>query len=123
LTTEANPVVFVVDDEHSTAEMIAFLLEREGFQVSTFYNPIPAMQQAALTPPDVVVTDFEMPEVNGLEFAAWLEKFCPACHIVMLTGHVDTLRESADRGPHFILLAKPLGPIQLIAAVKGTLRL
>ncbi len=120
MTTEANLVVFVVDDEHSTAEMMGFVLEREGFQVSTFYSPVPAMQQAAATPPDVVVTDFEMPEVNGLEFAAWLEKFFPTCRIIMVTGHVDTLQERVDRGPHFILLAKPLGPIQLIAAVRGT---
>lgn len=61
--------ILVVDDEFLVADVLAFALEDEGFMVVRASNGRKALDILDRERPDLVITDFMMPVMNGLEFA------------------------------------------------------
>ena len=61
--------VLVVEDEHSLAEVLTMLLNLEGFEVAVAVNGKDALDQLEGARPDVIVTDYMMPVMNGGEMA------------------------------------------------------
>jgi CheY-like chemotaxis protein len=61
--------VLVVDDEHSQAEILLMLLSLEGFEVVVASNGKEALAQLDRVQPDLIVTDYMMPLMNGGEMA------------------------------------------------------
>ena len=116
-TASKPPVVFVVDDEPHIADTCSLILQSAGCQVYTFYDGADVLSHAPTLVPDVVVTDFAMPRMNGLALTAWVRENYPKCRVVMITGHAGAL-PNVERGGHFILLNKPVPPPELIAVVK-----
>jgi len=112
--------VLVVDDDKPLALVISEALRGTGFEVSTFNGVFPAAQFALKTAPNIVVTDYDMPGINGLVFSAWLSVNCPACKIVIISGDAATVTEQAPLGLKFTLLQKPVTIGVLIAAVQSS---
>lgn len=67
MSAKAPPHVLLVEDEPGTLTTVALLLEMSGFRVTQASNGERALQQLARERPDIVLTDFMMPHVNGLE--------------------------------------------------------
>jgi len=67
MSAKAPPHVLLVEDEPGTLTTVALLLEMSGYRVSQAANGERALQQLARERPDIVLTDFMMPHVNGLE--------------------------------------------------------
>jgi DNA-binding NarL/FixJ family response regulator len=88
-----------------------------GFRVITFYNPLLAAQYALESEPHPVITDYSMPHMNGPELAAWLQRHCPECKIVIISGEAAAVAEQVNPGLKFTLLQKPVDPCAPIAAV------
>lgn len=63
------PHILVVDDEFLLAIMLTDILEDEGYEVDTVSNGEAALAAVRKRRPDLVVTDFMMPMMTGLEFA------------------------------------------------------
>lgn len=59
--------ILIVDDDPSIRDFLAFLLEDEGFRVSTASDGADALSKIAEDPPDVVLTDLMMPRMDGFE--------------------------------------------------------
>jgi DNA-binding response OmpR family regulator len=115
-------VVYVVDDELVLADTIAEILRHEGFEVRTFYDGADVMAHTPELPPDIVVTDYLMPVVNGLVLAEWLKARFPQCRIIMLSGNMHLMPEHVANVPEKLgltLIAKPISPLKLVAIVKG----
>ena len=101
--------VWYVDDDPVMALMVQRLLQREGYRVTVCENATQAlaMAHAAATAPALVITDYNMPELSGLELAAQLSPLWPAVPIVLTTGYVgDTLMAEAARHGVRALLRK-----------------
>ncbi len=117
--------VFVVDDEKAVAETLATILRTEGFDVTTFYDGLPALEAAIEYPPDMVVTDVVMPGLDGLGLASMLKEHCPMCRVILISGQAHMLNVVAknygDHVPQLTLLEKPIHPSELISQVKGAL--
>jgi CheY-like chemotaxis protein len=59
--------VLVADDDPSVRRVLERALEREGYVVATASNGAEALEAVAAAPPDLVVTDINMPDVDGIE--------------------------------------------------------
>jgi phosphoserine phosphatase RsbU/P len=104
-------VVVLVDDEPMVTRTLAAFLELEtDYQVETFQDPREALAFLQGHHADVVVSDFMMPEMNGLEFLTGVRDLDPDLPRVMLTGYAD--KENAIRAINevglFQYLEKPL---------------
>lgn len=108
----------VVDDDIAVADFVALSLRQAGFEVSAFYSALPARRYAREFAPDLVVTDYSMPDMNGLAFAYWLRENCPSCKIVIISGEISVVEREAKSGQSFTLLQKPFNLKVLLAAIR-----
>lgn len=117
-----EPTILVVDDEPSISEVVGIYLRRAGYQVVTARNGRQALEVLDKQPPDLVVLDLMLPEVDGWEITRRLraEGDTP---IIMLTAR----REEADRIAGLEMgaddyLVKPFSPQELVSRIKAVLR-
>lgn len=118
MTNRVRLKVLVVDDDKTVADTVSHVLRCEGFQVDTFYNPLLALQHAMRSELYALVTDYTMPQLNGLELASRLQETYPDCKIVILSGDAALMAEKADPGLKFTLLQKPAEVCVLLAALE-----
>jgi DNA-binding NtrC family response regulator len=116
--------VFVVDDNVMLSEMAAMVLGSAGHTVRHFSDPKAVLEafNVADPKPTLLVTDFEMGEMNGLELIRSLQKTHPALKTVMLSGTVDSSMVSLHPGEVHRFLGKPYQPAQLKNMVAELLR-
>ena len=78
--------VLVVVDDDGAREALTFLLESEGFSVRAYSNPNDVLGQTELPPRSCIVTDYNMPQMNGLELVAELRKRQSSIPAILITG-------------------------------------
>ncbi len=89
-------LIVVVDDEKIVTSAFKTLLKVEGFSNAHFFNnPEEALEFLKSNTPDLVISDFLMPEMNGLEFLSEVKKMYPEVSKILLTGYAD--KENAIR--------------------------
>ena len=66
--------VLIVDDDRHIVELLAGLLEDEGYAVRKAYDGMGALQETAIAPPDLVLSDVAMPKMNGIALAQRLRE-------------------------------------------------
>lgn len=82
--------IVVVDDEKIVTSAFKTLLKVEGFDDAHFFNsPKEALNYLENNKPDLVISDFLMPEMNGLEFLQAVNKIYPEVSKILLTGYAD----------------------------------
>ena len=114
--------VFVVDDEQIISSTLATILKRSGFDAISFTEPLVALREARIAPPDLLISDVMMPELSGVELAILLTKDCPNCKVLLFSGQAATanLLETARADGHdFQLLSKPIHPADLLLKIKA----
>jgi len=116
--------VFIIDDEEDILEFLRFNLKKEGYSVQTFNNPVKAIDQLDINQPDMIVTDWLMPEMDGLELCKTLkmESRWAQIPLIMITCKgeeidvVTALELGADD-----YLVKPFGIKELAVRIKKIL--
>lgn len=106
--------VLIVDDDPMIRRAIAKVLARDGFDVMTADDALPALRVAELNRPDIVVVDFNMPTC-GLEVVRRLKASCgDTVFVAVLTGedHEDMRAQCLDAGADAVLI-KPIPPLEL----------
>jgi two-component system, OmpR family, phosphate regulon response regulator PhoB len=120
-----KPLVLIVEDESALATMLSYNLEKEGFDVCTASDGEEALIQVAERKPDVVLLDWMLPLVSGIEVCRQIRR-APASRslpIIMLTARgeegdrVRGLNSGADD-----YIVKPFSPAELIARVRAVMR-
>src|SRR5580765_7339124 len=103
-----EPAVLVVEDDAQTAAMLRRALVYEGYRVATAADGQAALHAALLQPPDLVILDWMLPGMDGLEVCRRLRSADAAIPILMLTARVDVDdRVAGLRGGADDYLAKP----------------
>jgi CheY-like chemotaxis protein len=117
--------VLVADDEAHMTYILSFKLERSGLRVLTAGDGEEAHAIARSQHPDLVITDFQMPRMSGLELsvALWADPATRQIPVLMLTarGHRITEEELARTGIRRIL-AKPFSTQELLGLVEKLLK-
>lgn len=112
------PHVLVIDDNLDATEVLALLIEVEGFSTATARTLAEGHAQLARQRPDLVILDLKLPDGSGLDLLAAL-KADPATasvQVVLLSGLInDQVREEAQRLGAAAFLSKPLEHEQLVA--------
>ena len=114
--------IVVVDDERIVTSAFKTLLKVEGFSDAHFFNsPKDALTFLKDNQPDLVISDFLMPEMNGLEFLSEVKKFYPEVSKILLTGYAD--KENAIKAINEIglyrYIEKPWNNDDLIINIKN----
>lgn len=83
------PTVFVVDDEPMLLELAAVIIKPLGCEVRTFRDPEMALKEFALNPPEVVLTDYAMGRMTGMDLIRECRRLNPQQKIILVSGTVD----------------------------------
>jgi serine phosphatase RsbU (regulator of sigma subunit) len=85
-----QPTILIVDDEEMvTSSLGAFLEWETDYRILTFQSPVTALRALHDYPADIVIADFLMPEMNGLQFLARVRDLYPDVPRILLTGYAD----------------------------------
>jgi two-component system phosphate regulon response regulator PhoB len=117
--------VLVVEDESAIREMIAFGLQRAGFKVLEAADCASARVAIANRVPDLILLDWMLPDISGIEFARALkrEQNTREIPVIMLTARAD--EEDKVRGLDSGVddyVTKPFSSRELVARIKAVLR-
>jgi CheY-like chemotaxis protein len=121
-SASAQTRILVVDDEHLIADTTVAILRQDGFDATAAYSGTEAVQQAARLCPDIMVVDFFMPQMNGIEAAKLVREMCPNVKVFLLSGQASALDFLAHHEEHdlvYELLSKPIHPELLLATLRG----
>jgi len=84
------PVIMIVDDEMMVTHTLKSLLELEtDYEVLAHESPSEALQVLQKQPADLVISDFLMPDMDGLQFLSRVKKMYPDIPLILLTGYAD----------------------------------
>lgn len=114
--------ILVVDDEKEIADLVAFYLESENFEVAACYTSKDAMEQIGQTDFDLAILDVMIPGVSGLELCKEIRK-SHNYPVIMLTAkdeEIDKIRGLMLGADDY--MTKPFRPLELVARVKAQIR-
>jgi len=115
-----HPVIFVVDDETVIADSLTEILNRSGYAAIPAYDAETALETALVMPPEVLISDVVLPNVNGIELALSVRRIFPDCHIILTSGQPASARllsAAAGAGHQFTFVHKPVHPKELLERV------
>jgi PAS domain S-box-containing protein len=118
--------ILVVDDEPENLRLMTELLHREGYRVRGVLTGELALQAVAKQPPDLILLDVVMPDMDGFEICAALReqpksRDIPIIFLTVLTDIADKIRAFEVGGVDYII--KPINTLEMLARVNTHIRL
>ena len=121
----SNKKVLVVDDEIHIVQVVAIKLRNNGFAVVTAENGQDAFDLACNETPDVIVTDFQMPGMTGIELIENLRNRPATADVpvIMLTARGFAIDDEQKRNLKIsVCLSKPFSPREVLQCVEDVLK-
>lgn len=119
----SNPQIYVVDDSPDLSEMLEIFLNSAGYRTRVFNDPLAALAAigSADPKPDLLVSDFHMPGINGLELIHRCRLIHPRLKIIAASAHImDEELEKYPVQPNRVL-PKPYTTTELLQMVQSLL--
>ena len=116
--------ILVADDESHILNVVSLKLRNAGYRVITASDGQEALELAGVEKPDLVITDYHMPRLSGIELCRRLKQEAATSSIpaIMLTarGYSLDVQDTAESGI-LQMISKPFSPRQLLATVEEVL--
>ena len=114
--------ILIVDDEVSILNSLSSILEDEGYDVSVAKSGMEALKHCAMNPPELMMLDIWMPEMDGLETLKRLRELVPNTQVMMMSGHgsIETAVKAIKLGA-YDYIEKPLSLENVTLRVKHAL--
>lgn len=125
MVSTAQPTILVVEDEPAQREVLSYNFEAEGFDVTTAENGEEALLLVDEMSPDIIVLDWMLPNVSGIEVCRRLKSRAEtrAIPVIMLSARseeVDRVRGLETGADDYVI--KPYSLVELMARVRTQLR-
>jgi DNA-binding NtrC family response regulator len=110
--------ILIVDDEVSTTKLMQGFLQKKGYQIQIKHDPEEALQLANEEEFDLVITDYRMPQMTGLDLINKIREFDPVIPFIMITayGSIETAVEIIKSGASEYL-TKPIDLEELLLLI------
>ena len=114
--------ILIVDDEEAIRTSLRSILEDEGYQVAVASSGHDALKIYGSDPPDLMILDIWMPEMDGLETLRRVKEFAPTTQVMMMSGHgsIETAVKAIKLGA-YDYIEKPLSLENVTLRVKHAL--
>ena len=114
--------ILIVDDEESILTSLSSILQDEGYDVVTVKNGMEALRIYTTDPPDLMLLDIWMPEMDGMETLRRVRELVPAAQVMMMSGHgsIETAVKAIKLGA-YDYIEKPLSLENVTLRVKHAL--
>lgn len=111
--------ILIIDDEPMQLKALSGFLKKQGFEVQTTTSGLAGIQLVQQHPIDLVITDYKMPDRNGLEVLQEVKNINPEVDVVVMTayGSIDSAKEAMKAGA-IDYLTKPIDLVQLELVIK-----
>jgi two-component system, response regulator, stage 0 sporulation protein F len=120
----ANPAIMLVDDEPDILRLLKMIITSlaTGYTILTCADGDMALEHARQQPTPLIITDYNLPGMNGLQLTAALKAHAPATRIVLISGNIspDLERRARDRAVDY-LVRKPFQVDSLIEIIQAAL--
>ncbi|MDW8260928.1 MAG: response regulator [Phycisphaerales bacterium] len=115
--------ILVADDESHILNVVSLKLRNAGFRVLTARDGQEALEIATNERPDLLITDYHMPQLTGIELCRKLRESSQTASIpaIMLTARGYNLETDSEESGIRQLISKPFSPRQLLSAVHEVL--
>ena len=90
-TPVVNPAILLVDDEPDILRLLQMLITSlaTGYTIFTCTQGDVALEQAMRQPTPLIITDYNLPGMNGLQLTAALKAHAPATRVVLISGYIS----------------------------------
>ncbi|HKQ33957.1 MAG TPA: sigma-54 dependent transcriptional regulator, partial [Nitrospiraceae bacterium] len=114
--------ILIVDDEESILTSLSSILQDEGYDVVTVKNGGEALRVYTMDPPDLMLLDIWMPEMDGMETLRRVRELVPTAQVMMMSGHgsIETAVKAIKLGA-YDYIEKPLSLENVTLRVKHAL--
>jgi two-component system, OmpR family, alkaline phosphatase synthesis response regulator PhoP len=122
--SESNKKILVADDESHILSVVSLKLKNAGFNVICAHDGTEALELAISEKPDLLITDYHMPQLSGLELCMRLKQDAKTRGIpkIMLTARGYHLEpQDTEQSGILKMLSKPFSPRHLLATVNEVL--
>lgn len=114
--------ILVVDDDASCRQMLSLFLESEGFDVTATSDGVKALEILENSNFKMIISDFNMPAMNGVKLAIKMRERHSETPVVLLTGSgISAVIEEAVNAGISEILCKPVNLKRLMAAIRSLL--
>jgi DNA-binding NtrC family response regulator len=113
--------IMLVDDKEFELESLSFLLEDEGYQVVGFTKPAEALEHLVGARVDVIVTDLQMPGMDGIELTRRAKELYADIEVILVTAYasIETAVTAMKQGAsHYIVKSPKMGEELLVMLAK-----
>lgn len=117
-----NKKILVIDDDPVVRSIVSGILRKNDFDILLAKEGSEGLKRFQQEKPDIVITDYQMPGMTGLEVLNNVHKLNASVPVVILTAHGDaTLTIESIKKGAFDFIEKPIKPKELLTVVKNAL--
>ncbi|WP_162418848.1 sigma-54-dependent transcriptional regulator [Cyclobacterium roseum] len=115
--------ILLIEDDLTYSKIIKNFLEKNGYEITSSTKVTEGLQSLERTHPDLVITDYRLPDGTGMEVLDQVTHYFPTIPVILITNYSDirTAVKSMKMGA-FEYITKPINPDELLLTVKQALK-
>ena len=121
IDTDSKKRILVVDDEPDICLVLKIVLEKTGFVVNQYYNPLLALGEFKSNFYDLIILDIQMPDINGFQLYREIKKRDIKAKICFLTASESIFDIAYKFSPVYTFIRKPIQNNNLIRIINDLL--
>lgn len=120
---EEKGLVVIVDDEVQIGKLLAEYLLRMDIVALAFSSANEALKYAEEAPVSLLITDIDMPGMNGFQLLEMIKQIKPCIKVILMTGYPDKQREIRAKNEGAVtVLSKPLATKEFLRVIEACLQ-